>query len=101
MIVHNVFFKLKDTSPEAIASLVADSHGFIAEIPDIRFYAVSERLEEMQRPANDQDFHVNLCVVLENREALDVYAYHPAHKSYIEKHSSNWETLRVFDSVAE
>jgi hypothetical protein len=101
MIVHNVFFKLKDASSETIATLIADSHSFISEIPDIRFYAVSQRLEEMQRPANDQDFHVNLCVVLESREALDVYAFHPAHKSYIEKHKDNWETLRVFDSVTE
>ena len=97
MIVHNVYFSLKDNSDTERQSLVADSHRLLAPIPGITFYAAGT-LAEMRRDVNDREFDVALHVVFPDTEALEKYLVHPKHLEYVQKNKANWDRVRVFDS---
>ncbi len=98
MFGHCVYFTLKDKSQSAVKALVDDCHKYLAPIPGIVFYAAGTMAEEMQRPVNDRDFDVALHVVFADKAAGDAYQVHENHGAFIEKHSGNWEKVRVFDA---
>lgn len=98
MFGHCVYFTLKNKSDSAVKELVDDCHKYLAEIPGIVFYAAGIRAEEMQRPVNDRDFDVALHVVFTDKAAADAYQTHENHTAFVEKHSSRWQTVRVFDA---
>jgi hypothetical protein len=98
MFGHCVYFTLKDKSESAIETLVEDCHRYLASIPGIAFYAAGRLAEEMQRPVNDRDFDVALHVVFTDKAAADAYQVHDDHTAFVQKHSGNWEKVRVFDA---
>ncbi len=97
-IVHNVYFKLKDSSDAKIAQLVAACKKYLAPQPGVTFFAAGG-LADLDRPVNDRDWDVGLHVVFENRAAHDRYQDDPQHKQFIEENRDNWEKVRVFDTV--
>jgi len=98
MIAHNVYFSLKDKSPEKVEQLVADCHKYLAPIPGMVFYAAGT-CSDMDRPVNDRDYDVALHCVFNDRDALEAYLVNPKHLEFVEKHKGNWAKVRVFDSV--
>ena len=101
MFGHCVYFTLKDNSESAVKSLVEDCHKYLAALPGIVFYAAGTMAEEMQRPVNDRDFDVALHVVFTDKAAADAYQVHDDHAAFLQKHSGNWEKVRVFDAHVE
>jgi hypothetical protein len=101
ILAHDVFFTLKDRSPEARAALVAACQKYLAGHPGTVFFAAGTPAEEFDRPVNDRGFDVALHVYLESKEAHDAYQTHPRHKTFIAEVSANWQTVRVFDSWVE
>ena len=99
MQVHNVFFSLKDKSPEAAKKLV-DACGSLSSIDGIRFFA-SGTLADLERPLNDRDFDVSLLVVFESRAAHDAYQVAPEHNKFLEDNKDGWEKVRIFDTDVE
>lgn len=98
MIAHNVYFSLKDNSPEKVQQLVADCHKYLAPLPGMVFYAAGT-CSDMDRPVNDRDYDVALHCVFKDRAALDAYLAAPKHLEFVEKHKDNWTKVRVFDSL--
>lgn len=98
LLSHNVFFTLKDRSPERIEGLVADCHQYLKDHPGVVFFAAGRLGEEFQRPVNDRAFQVALHVVFENKAAHDAYQTVEDHLTFVEKNKENWEQVRVFDS---
>lgn len=98
LLSHNVFFTLKNRSPEKIEELVAACHKYLKDHPGVVFFAAGTLGEEFQRPVNDQAFQVALHVVFENKEAHDVYQTVEEHLTFIAENKENWEQVRVFDS---
>ena len=98
MLGHCVYFTLKDRSEAAISTLVDDCHKYLATIPGIVFYAAGTLAAEMQRPVNDRQFDVALHVVFTDKAAADAYQVHENHTAFVQKHSGNWEKVRVFDA---
>jgi len=99
MIAHNVFFSLKESSPENISHLVAACHQYLSGHDGTAFYSAGSRCEDLQRPVNDGDFDVSLHVIFETREAHDAYQVADRHTQFIEENKENWKQVRVFDSV--
>jgi hypothetical protein len=99
MLVHNVYFTLKDSSQSAIDSLVGDCCKYLKDHPGVVFFAAAELAAELDRPVNDRDFHVGLHVVFENMEYQSQYQRHEKHIEFIEKNKESWAKVRVFDSV--
>jgi hypothetical protein len=101
MLVHNVFFSLKDNSPAAQAKLIAACNKYLTPHPGIAFFACGPIAEELKREVNDRDFSVGLHIAFENQAAHDRYQDAPLHNQFIEENQANWAKVRVFDSIAE
>ena len=100
MLAHNVYFALKDSSEEAKNKLIEACKKYLSNHAGTKFFSVGPRAESYQRPVNDQEFHIGLCVVFESREAHDTYQVAESHLQFIEENKDNWEHVRVFDNDA-
>jgi hypothetical protein len=101
VLAHDVYFELKDASPEARAALVAACRKYLSGHDGSVFFAAGTRAGEMQRDVNDQAFDVSLHVHFANKAAHDAYQEHPRHKQFIAEMGGNWKAVRVFDSWVE
>jgi len=97
-LVHNVYFNLKDGSPENIAKLTAACHKYLDGHDGVIYFAAGPVVEELSRPVNQKDFHVCLCVAFKDKAAHDVYQTHPRHLEFIAENKATWEKVRVFDT---
>lgn len=95
---HNVFFTLKDKSPEAQARLVAACHKYLKNQRGVVYFAAGTRAVESQRAVNDQDFDVSLHIIFRTSEDQTLYQQDAEHQKFIDENSANWERVRVFDS---
>src|SRR5436309_15726620 len=89
LIVHNVYFSLKDNSPEETKKLVAACKKYLSGHPGEVFFAAGTLVKELDRPVNDRDFDVALHIVFKDRAAHDKYQDAPRHKQFIDEHKAN------------
>ncbi len=99
MIAHNVYFALKDNSPQAKEKLVAACKKYLSKHPGEVFFAAGTLAEDLKREVNDRDFDVALHIVFEDRKAHDAYQDAKRHKDFIDESKDTWKKVRVFDSV--
>jgi hypothetical protein len=97
-LVHNVYFTLKDGSPENIRALSNACHKYLTGHEGEVYFAAGGVVDELQRPVNQRDFHVALCVVFKNKATHDTYQTHPKHLQFISENKDTWAQVRVFDS---
>ena len=97
-LAHDVYFTLRDASPEARQALVDACSRYLSGHPGTLFFAAGTRAVERHREVNDAAFDVSLHVYFADEAAHDAYQQHPRHKRFIEEMSANWKTVRVFDS---
>ena len=98
MVAHDVYFSLKDNSPQAKEKLLAACGKYLAGHPGTIWFAAGARGEEFQRDVNDLEFDVALHVVFKNKAALDQYMKAERHLKFIEENRPNWKNVRVFDA---
>jgi heme-degrading monooxygenase HmoA len=101
VLAHDVYFTLKDASPQAKAALVAACRKHLAGHDGTVFFAAGTRADEMTRDVNDRGYDVSLHVYFKDAAAHDAYQDHPRHKQFIADGEANWKTVRVFDSWVE
>jgi len=99
LLAHQVFFKLKDNSPEAREKMLADCEKFLKPHAGIVFFAVGTVCDELKRPVNDRDWDVALHIIFTDKAAHDVYQDTEAHNAFIAANKENWAGVRVFDSI--
>jgi hypothetical protein len=97
-LAHVVYFKLKDSSPDAKEKLVVACNKYLAGHEGTVFFAVGVLAEELNREVNDRDFDISLNVVFESKAAHDKYQTHERHLQFIEENKASWAKVRVFDS---
>jgi hypothetical protein len=100
MLVHDVYFSLKDNSAESKKKLVDACKKFLTKHPGEVFFAAGTLAEDLKREINDRDFDVSLHIVFKDRASHDKYQDAERHKQFIEENRDNWKKVRVFDSVA-
>jgi len=98
MLAHMVYFTLKDNAPPAIEKQLAACREFLTNHPGQVFVGIGTRTGDLTRDVNDQQFHVGLHIVFQDRAAHDVYQTHPRHLQFIEQSKPNWTNVRVFDA---
>jgi len=96
-LAHDVFFTLREDTPEARAALAAACQT-LAHLEGVESLSVGPLAEELVRPVNDQAFDVALHVVFVDRAAHDRYQSSPEHQALLSVWSERFETVRVFDS---
>jgi hypothetical protein len=100
-LAHDVYFTLRDASPEAKQKLVEACRLYLTGHEGTVFFAAGVRAEEMTREVNDRGFDVGLHVYFRDKAAHDAYQDHPRHQQFIAEMNANWKTVRVFDSWVE
>jgi len=98
MMSHDVYFTLKDNSPDACEALVGGCKKFLAGHSGVVWFAAGALVREHEREVNDRDFDVALHIVFRDKAAHDKYQNAEAHHKFIEEFQENWESVRVFDS---
>lgn len=98
MLAHNVYFTLNDSSQEACQHLVNECNQYLKDHPGVEYFAAGVLVEDLNRPVNDQDFHVGLHVIFKDRASHDQYQEAPDHLKFIENNKPTWKQVRVFDS---
>lgn len=97
-LAHTVYFTLIDSSLECIDALKKACQHYLSEHDGTEYFAVGTLVPDLQRPVNDQDYHVSLHVHFQDRASHDQYQTDPRHLQFIEENKSNWSQVRVFDS---
>jgi len=100
-LAHDVYFTLRDASPAAKQMLVDACRKHLGGHEGTVFFAAGVRADEMARDVNDRRYDVSLHVYFRDTAAHDAYQEHPRHKRFIAEMSSNWASVRVFDSWVE
>ena len=98
VLAHDVYFTLRDASPEAKQKLVEACRRHLTGHEGTVFFAAGVRADEMAREVNDKGYDVSLHVYFRDKAAHDVYQEHPRHTQFIAEMNANWKTVRVFDS---
>ncbi len=98
-LMHNVFFTLKDKSPEAVKKLIEACHKYLTIQPGIENFAAGARDPGLTREVNVQDWDVGLHVLFTDRASHDAYQDDKTHDKFIEEMKGNWAKVRVFDSM--
>lgn len=101
LLVHNVYFKLKDASSAGVQRQLEACRKYLTGHPGTVFFALGTRTPDLKRSVNDHDWDVGLHVAFEDRAAHDAYQVHPRHVQFIEENKTHWEKVRVFDADAE
>lgn len=101
MHLHNVYFSLKESSPKAMQSLVDDCTTYLSTQAGVLSFTCGVLESELDRPVNDQDFHVSLHILFETRADHDAYQIEEQHQLFIERNKDNWSNVRVFDTAVK
>jgi len=99
-LTHSVFFTLKDPTEENIQKLVDDCYKYLSASDGLISLHAGGRIPDLDREVNDDQFHVALIVILESREAHDVYQETPDHLTFIDRNKDSWAGVRVFDATS-
>ena len=99
MLVHDVYFTLKDASTAAQQALVDACYKYLKDHPGVVFFAAGTLEPELARPVNVRDFHVGLHVVFESRKAHDEYQTAEDHVTFINENRDSWAQVRVYDTL--
>jgi len=101
MLSHDVFFTLKDNSPEAKRKLVEACKKYLSGHEGEVFFSAGVRDESRKREVNDADFDVALHIVFKDSAAEVKYQTADRHEQFIKENKDNWKKVRVFDSVVQ
>lgn len=101
MLIHNVYFTLKDGTPENTQKLVDACFKYLKDHPGVEFFAAGPLVQELDRPVNVRDFHVALLVVFKTKKDHDTYQTAAAHLKFIEENKPTWDKVRVFDNYSK
>ena len=99
-LTHSVFFTLKDSSEEKIQQLVDSCCEHLSTADGLVSLHAGARIPDLDRPVNDDQFHVALVVILESRKAHDDYQEMAGHLTFLERNKENWANVRVFDATS-
>ena len=100
MLVHNVFFTLKERTREARQKLVEACKKYLSKHDGEVFFSAGPLCEDLKRDVNDVEFDVALTIVFENKAAHDKYQDHKRHLEFIKENKDSWKKVRVFDNYA-
>ncbi len=101
MLSHDVYFSLKDNSPEAKKKLVAACKKYLSGHQGEVFFAAGTLAESLKREVNDVQFDVALHIVFKDMASHDKYQEAKRHQQFIDENKDNWKKVRVFDSIVE
>ena len=97
MFVHQVFFwHIESTNPQDRENMKIDGELLLKKIPGVRHLWVG-RPAMTPREVVDNSYDLGLCIIFDDRPALDVYQEHPLHKEFMSRYKHTWKRLQIYD----
>lgn len=100
VLAHDLFFQLKDNSPEAREKLIEACKKYLSQHPGLIYFAVGTP-SDIKGLFNVTDYDVALHMAFEDKAALSAYAKTSEHQQFIAEMTANMKGLRIFDSFVE
>lgn len=98
MLVHSVFFWLKPELDSEARQQFRGGLESLAGIESAEQVHVGVPAATPDRPVIDASYDFALTVLLRDMAAHDAYQQHPLHQNFLERFSSQWETVRIYDA---
>ena len=98
MLVHSVYFWLKSSLSEEQVAAFRKGVETLGEISHAKAVYVGTPADTPERPVIDNSYTIALTVLLESLELHDAYQDDPIHLAFVQKFSSYWERLVVYDA---
>ena len=95
--VHMVFFWLENNDPQTRNRFLSELR-FIDNIEAIRAKHIGSPADT-DRDVVDSSFSFSLVLTFDSKEEQDIYQEHKLHLAFIERASSLWNRVLVYDSV--
>ncbi|MBO9621026.1 MAG: Dabb family protein [Niabella sp.] len=100
-IIHHVFFWLKDPSSQTDLKELIAGLKTLKAIPQVKQLLIGTPASTLKRDVVDNSFQVSELMYFNNTKDQDDYQSHPIHKAFVEKYSSLWEKVVVYDMITE
>lgn len=97
MLIHSVYFWLKDDLCEAKKQAFYDGLLELSKIPTVVQLYVGKPAKTEKRPVIDDTYTYGIVVVFNDKEGHDSYQVHQIHKNFLAEFSSFWDRVLVYD----
>lgn len=95
---HVVFFWLINEEPETRKKFLSELRNFIDNVDLIQTKHIGSPADT-NREVIDNTYSFSLILTFASKKEQDLYQEHHLHKVFIEKASSLWEKVQVYDSL--
>jgi hypothetical protein len=99
MVIHHVFFWLKNKGNEADRKLLMEGLQTLKAVPHVKKLLVGTPARTEQRTVVDSSYDVSELMYFDNAAEQDAYQVDPIHKAFVNKYSSLWEKVVVYDML--
>lgn len=101
MVIHHVFFWLKNPASEADRNKLLEGVHNLAKISTIRQIFVGIPASTEKRDVVDNSYHVSELLFFDNLAGQKAYQDHPIHQAFVANYSHLWERVVVYDILSE
>lgn len=100
MVVHHVFFWLKNPSSTADRDKLIEGLRTLKKIETIRQLHIGVPASTEKRDVVDNSYSVSELMFFDDVAGQNTYQEHPIHKKFVENCSSLWEKVIVYDAIS-
>lgn len=100
MVVHHVFFWLKNPSSTADRDKLIEGLKTLKKIETIRQLHIGVPASTEKRDVVDNSYSVSELMFFDDVAGQNTYQEHPIHKKFVENCSSLWEKVIVYDAIS-
>lgn len=100
-VVHHVFFWLKAPADAAMQMKLIEGLQTLKAIPQVQKLLIGRPASTLSREVIDNSYHVSELMYFGSTEDQDSYQSHPIHQAFVDKYSTLWERVVVYDMLVE
>ena len=100
MIIHHVFFWLKNPTSEADRNKLLEGVRTLAKIATVRQIHVGVPASTEKRDVVDNSYHVSELLFFDDLAGQKAYQDDPIHLAFVANYSHLWERVVVYDMVS-
>lgn len=101
MIIHHVFFWLKNPTSEADKNKLLEGVRSLAKIATVRQIYVGVPASTEKRDVVDNTYHVSELLFFDDLAGQKAYQDDPKHQAFVANYSHLWERVVVYDMLIE
>ena len=99
VLVHHVFFWLKDPDSTADRSRLIEGVKMLGNIKQVKKIHVGIPADTEKRDVVDGSYSVSELLFFDSLEDQKIYQDHPLHQKFIQEHSMLWNKVVVYDTL--